>query len=299
MSMVVTAPQNRWIMASRPKTLWAAACPVMIGSAMAAEVGAFHAPSAVACVLGALLIQIGTNFANDYSDGVKGTDSGERFGPSRAVASGLIKASVMKGAVIVTFIAVFIPGMYIVYRGGPVYLVIGVTSMVSGLAYTGGPYPLGYHGLGDLFVLVFFGPVAVGGTYYLQTGDLPQVVLIAALAPGLFSVAILTVNNLRDIDGDREAGKRTLAVRFGKGIAKAQYMACTMIAAAVVPGILVAITGEHRYAFLGTAALVFCLPSYRRIFRYTDPRALNATLAATGQALLLYSVLFSAGWLLS
>ena len=131
------AKSNRWVLAARPKTLWAAVCPVMIGSAMAAEAGAFHVPSAVACLLGALLLQVGANFANDYSDGVKGTDA-NRLGPPRAVASGLISPQVMKGAVIATFMAVFVPGLYIVFRGGQVYLIIGIASIVSGLAYTGG-----------------------------------------------------------------------------------------------------------------------------------------------------------------
>lgn len=291
------ASPNRWVLAARPKTLWAAACPVMIGSAMAADAGAFHAPSAVACLLGALLIQIGTNFANDYSDGVKGTDE-DRLGPPRAVALGLISTQVMKGAVILTFMAVFVPGAYIVFRGGQVYLLIGIASIVSGLAYTGGPYPLGYHGWGELFVLVFFGPVAVGGTYYLQAEALPPEVLIASLAPGLFSVAILTVNNLRDIDGDRKAGKSTLAARFGRVFAKAEYLMCILIASIGVPAALVWYTKGHRYALLGGLVFLAALPSLRTAFLYKDPRELNRVLAQTGVLLLLFTILFSAGWLI-
>ena len=288
---------NRWVLAARPKTLWAAVCPVMIGTAMAAEVGGFHVASAVACLLGALLIQVGTNFANDYSDGVKGTDS-ERLGPPRTVASGLIKPQVMKGAIVLTFLAVWIPGLYIIYRGGWPFFVIGLASIVSGLAYTGGPYPLGYHGWGELFVLAFFGPVAVGGTYYLQTYDLPPEVLIASLAPGLFSVAILTVNNLRDIDGDREAGKKTLAVRFGRSFAKAEYLLCILIASVGVPAGLVWYTNGHRYVLLGCLVFVVALPSLRTAFLYKEPRELNRVLAQSGVLLLLFSVLFSTGWLI-
>jgi len=291
------AKSNRWVLAARPKTLWAAVCPVMIGSAMAAEAGAFHVPSAVACLLGALLLQIGANFANDYSDGVKGTDA-KRLGPPRAVASGLISPQVMKGAVIATFMAVFVPGLYIVFRGGQVYLIIGIASIVSGLAYTGGPYPLGYHGWGEVFVLAFFGPVAVGGTYYLQADALPPEVLIASIAPGLFSVAILTVNNLRDIDGDREAGKKTLAVRYGAGFAKLEYLLCVSTAAVGIPVALAWYTGGHRWALAGAAALVLGLPLLRTVFTYRDPRALNRVLAGTGLMLLIFSVAFSVGWLL-
>ena len=297
MSDDLNSQQNRWVLAARPKTLWAAVCPVMIGTAMAAEVGGLHVAAAVACLTGALLIQIGTNFANDYSDGVKGTDS-ERLGPARAVASGLIKPKVMKGAIVLTFLAVLVPGMYIIYRGGWPYLVIGLASILSGLAYTGGPYPLGYHGWGELFVLVFFGPVAVGGTYYLQVYALPPEVLIASLAPGLFSVAILTVNNLRDIDGDREAGKKTLAVRFGPWFAKAAYVLCLVAASLAVPAYLVWSTNEHRYALGGGLVLLAAVPVVAKVFTYEDPRRLNAVLAQTGILLLAFSILFSVGWLL-
>ncbi len=281
----------------RPKTLWAAVCPVMIGTAMAAEAGGLYVASAVACLIGALLIQVGTNLANDYSDGIKGTDS-ERLGPPRAVASGLIEPQVMKGAIILTFLAVGIPGLYIIYRGGWPFLVIGLASIVCGLAYTGGPYPLGYHGWGELFVLVFFGPVAVGGTYYLQTYVLPPEVLIASLAPGLLSVAILTVNNLRDIEGDHEAGKKTLAVRFGVLFAKAEYVLCILVASAGVPAALVWYTNGHRFVLLGGLAFVIALPSLRTAFLYKDPRELNRVLAQSGVLLLLFSILFSAGWLI-
>ncbi|MDK1022244.1 MAG: 1,4-dihydroxy-2-naphthoate polyprenyltransferase, partial [Candidatus Hydrogenedentes bacterium] len=288
---------NRWVLAARPKTLWAAVCPVMIASAMAAEAGAFHVPSAVACLLGALLIQIGTNFANDYFDGLQGTDQ-DRLGPPRAVASGLVKPQVMKGAFILTFMAVFVPGLYIVYRGGPIFVLIGVASILSGLAYTGGPYPLGYHGWGELLVLVFFGPVATGGTYYLQAEALPPEVLIASFAPGLFSVAILTVNNLRDIEGDREAGKKTLAVRFGGVFAKAEYLLCILVASLGVPAALVWYTKGHRYVLLGCLVFMVALPSLRTAFLFKDPRELNRVLAQSGVLLLLFSILFSAGWLI-
>ncbi len=297
MGDMTKASQNRWLVAIRPKTLWAAVCPVLVGSALAADLGAFHAPSALACLFGALLIQIGTNFANDYSDGVKGTDA-NRLGPPRAVASGLIHPQVMKGAIILTFMIVWIPGLYSVYRGGWPFLAIGIASIVSGLAYTGGPYPLGYNGLGDIFVLVFFGPVAVVGTFYLQAYTLTDTAFIASMAPGLFSVGILTVNNLRDMDGDRDAGKRTLAVRFGKTFAKLEYIACILGACFVVPAALVLRTGGHYWSLLAMAAFLPAIPAIIVVLAYTDPRMLNTTLAKTGGVLLIYSLLFSIGWTL-
>lgn len=279
----------------RPKTLPAGACPVILAAAMAAEAGQFHAPSFVACLLGALLIQIGTNFANDYSDGLRGTDA-NRMGPPRAVASGLIKPQVMKGAIILTFAAVFIPGFYIMYRGGWPYLFIGLASIASGLAYTGGPYPLGYHGWGEAFVLAFFGPVAVCGTYYLMAFDIPPEVIEASFAPGLFSVAIIVVNNLRDIDGDRAAGKHTLAARFGKGFARAAYLLSILAATLGVPAYLVFNYPGHDWVWLSAGSLLVGIPNIIATFRYTDPRQLNAVLARTGASLLVFTILFGIGW---
>jgi 1,4-dihydroxy-2-naphthoate octaprenyltransferase len=281
----------------RLKTLPAGACPVVIAAAMAAEAGHFHALPFIACLAGALLIQIGTNFANDYSDGLRGTDA-ERIGPPRAVASGRIKPQVMKGAIVLTFAAVFIPGAYITRLGGPLYLLIGVASIASGLAYTGGPYPLGYHGWGEFFVLAFFGPVAVCATYYLMAFDVPPEVIAASFAPGLFSVAILTVNNLRDIDGDRKAGKHTLAARFGKGFARAEYLVCLLAGGAGVPVYLATQTKDHPWVLLACAALLPTLPSAVTVFRATNPRQLNPVLGRTGAALVLFTVLFSIGWMI-
>ncbi len=228
---------------------------------------------------------------------MRGTDT-ERLGPPRAVASGLIKPQVMKGAVILIFVAVWIPGIYIIWRGGWPYLVIGIASIVSGLAYTGGPYPLGYRGWGELFVLVFFGPVAVCGTYFLMAFALPTPVVVASLSPGLFSVAILTVNNLRDIEGDRRAGKKTLAARFGKRFAQIEYVVCVFLAGGAVPLWLAAqeTIGPSILWALGT--LLLALPATLRVFRYEDPRALNLVLGQTGQLLMAYTLLFAIGWLM-
>ena len=281
----------------RPKTLWAGATPVLIASAMAADAGAYHTLPALAALIGALLLQIGANFANDYSDFFKGADTEERIGPVRATQAGLISPQVMKGAIIVTFAAVLLPGAYIVYRGGPVFLLIGIAGIVSGLLYTGGPRPFGYMGLGELFVLAFFGPIALGGTYYLQALELPREIAIMGLAPGLFSVAILTVNNLRDIDGDRKAGKRTLAVRFGRTFARVEYTVALLAATWGVPGYVCWKVGDHNTALIGGAALLVALPTLRVVLTKTDGESLNRALANTGKHLLLFSILFSIGWL--
>lgn len=271
--------------------------PVVIGTVMATGAGALHWPSALACLAGALLIQIGTNYANDYSDFVKGADTEDRVGPTRAVQAGLIAPGTMRRAMVLAFAFVFIPGAYILYRGGWPYLVIGLAAIASGYLYTGGPWPLGYLGLGDLFVLVFFGPVAVGGTYYLQTYALPTEVIVAGFAPGLFSVAILTVNNLRDANTDRLTGKKTLAVRFGKSFARAEYLLALLIAAEAIPFYLYNAAPSRPWVMISAAALLPAIPSIKAVLTTGDGPALNNALAGTGKTLVAFGVLFSIGWL--
>jgi len=283
-------------MAARPKTLAAGLTPVLIGTAMAGAAGGFHLASALCAALGALLIQIGTNFANDYFDFVKGTDTEERIGPKRATQAGLVSPRTMLFATVLIFALAFVPGAYLVYRGGWPILAIGIVSVICGVLYTGGPFPLGYLGLGDLFVLVFFGPVAVGGTCYVQALSLSDDVLIAGLMPGLFSTAILTVNNLRDADTDVRTGKRTLAVRFGKTFARWEYLLCIVVAGAILPVYLCIQAGGHWFALASCAALLPAVPLVRNVFTSNDGVVLNNTLAGTGKVLLLFSVLFSVGW---
>jgi 1,4-dihydroxy-2-naphthoate octaprenyltransferase len=291
-------PAKIWILAARPKTLAAGLTPVSIGSALAAGSDAFHWPAALCAALGALLIQIGTNFANDYFDFVKGTDTAVRVGPLRATQAGLVSPRTMLLATVLVFALTFVPGAYLIYRGGWPILAIGLVSVACGVLYTGGPFPLGYVGLGDLFVLVFFGPVAVGGTYYVQAQTVDATVLIAGLMPGLFSTAILTVNNLRDADTDVQTGKRTLAVRFGKAFARWEYTLCVLIAGAALPVYLCLHAGGRWAALAGCLALLPALPLIRNVFSSEDGAVLNDTLAGTGKVLLLFSVLFSVGWLL-
>lgn len=291
-------PVKTWLLAARPKTLPAGLTPVLIGAALTQGAGAFHLTAVLCAALGALLIQIGTNFANDYFDFVKGTDTEERIGPLRATQAGLVSPRTMLVATVLVFALSFLPGGYLVYRAGWPLLAIGVVSVACGVLYTGGPWPLGYLGLGDIFVLVFFGPVAVGGTYYVQALTLTPDVLVAGLIPGLFSTAILTVNNLRDADTDVRTGKKTLAVRFGKTFARWEYVVCMVLAGGVIPVYLCLHAGGHWFALAGCATLLLAVPLIRTVFTSENGEQLNDALAGTGKVLLLFSILFSIGWLL-
>lgn len=284
-----------WVLASRPKTLPAALVPVIMGTAMAYGDGVYHLPAALAALLGALLIQIATNFVNDYADFKKGTDTGERIGPLRVTQAGLVTPTQMKFAIALVFFLTVLAGLYLVYRGGWPVVIIGVLSIVSGALYTAGPYPLGYLGLGDIFVLIFFGPVALAGTYYVQALTINWIVILAGLAPGLLSVAILTVNNLRDIDGDTKAGKKTLAVRFGRNFAKNEYFYSVLLAC-LIPVMIFIITGQHKFAALAALTLFFAPGPLKAVFSQTDGPTLNNALAGTGKLLLIYGILFSIGW---
>ncbi|MDF1544847.1 MAG: 1,4-dihydroxy-2-naphthoate polyprenyltransferase [bacterium] len=286
-----------WISAARPKTLWAAVAPVLIGSAMAIEAGGAHLLSALAAGFGAVMIQIGTNFANDYFDFKTGADSGHRLGPVRATQAGLVSPSTMKRATAIAFALAFLAGMYLVYRGGWPIVIVGLLSILFGILYTAGPFPLAYTGLADPFVLIFFGPVAVGGTFFVQTISINSSVLVAGLAPGFFSVAILTVNNLRDVTSDSGNQKKTLAVRFGKTFSRFEYLICIVFAAATPVALLLTGSGKP-YSLSASLALLATIPSIRAVFRLSDSPQLNEVLASTGKLLLLYSLLFSLGWLL-
>ncbi|MBI5091177.1 MAG: 1,4-dihydroxy-2-naphthoate polyprenyltransferase [Candidatus Hydrogenedentes bacterium] len=292
------SPLEVWLLAARPKTLWASCSPVIIGGALAYGDAAWHTPSFLAALVGAVLIQIGTNFANDYFDFAKGTDTADRVGPTRATQAGLVSPAAMKRAAWIVFLLTLVPGAYIIFRGGWPFLTIGLLSILFGVLYTGGPYPLGYLGLGDILVLIFFGPVAVGGTYYLQAMTIHPLVVVAGLAPGLFSVAILTVNNLRDLDGDRVAGKRTLAVRFGRTFARFEYLLSILIGGCAIPVYLCMEAGKHYYALISVVVAVLAIPAIKTVFTSSDGRALNDVLAATGKLLLVFSILLSIGWLL-
>ena len=286
-----------WILAVRPKTLGAALAPILIGTAMAFAEGKGHAGAALAALLGALLIQIGTNFSNDYFDFIKGADTKERLGPMRATQAGLVTPEAMFRNFILVFGLAFLVGIYLVYRGGWPIVIIGILSIASGILYTGGPMPLGYMGLGDLLVLFFFGPVAVGGTFYVQSLEISEVVILAGFGPGLLATALLAVNNLRDEPTDKKVGKRTLAVSIGPGFARLEYLTSFALAL-ILPFVLAFWTGTHWLACLSVLILIPGWTAIRQIKSGVEGLELNETLAVTGKLIIIYSVLFSFGWLI-
>jgi len=248
-------------------------------------------------LIAALCIQIATNFANDYFDFKKGADTADRKGPLRVTQAGLIAPGKVLAAAIIFFFLAGLASVYLIHRAGFCILIITVTAICSGIFYTAGPKPLGYLGLGDLFVLVFFGPVAVAGTYFTQGLEMNWAVMAAGLAPGFLSTAILAVNNLRDIDTDRRAGKLTLAVRFGRSFAMTEYLFC-IIAATLTPFAVYLITDDHQGIAAASLVGFFAIPCVKAAFTHLDGPGLNKVLGQTGRLLLIYSVLFSIGWVL-
>jgi 1,4-dihydroxy-2-naphthoate octaprenyltransferase len=235
------SPLAIWLAAIRPATLWAGVTPVAVGTALAFVDGVAQWLPAVAALVGALLIQIGTNLFNDYADFVKGADTEERLGPARVTQKGWLTARQVATAAALTFGASVLVGSYLVLIGGWPIVWIGIASIACGVLYTGGPYPLGYIGLGDVFVLAFFGVVAVCGTYYVQALTVSTAAVLASLAVGALATAILVVNNLRDRFTDVKAGKRTLAVRFGGSFARVEYI--VLVAAAYLVPVAVVVSG--------------------------------------------------------
>ncbi len=284
-----------WLLASRPKTLSAAAVPVLVGTACASARGEVKWGPALAALLGALLLQIGANFANDVFDFEKGADTAERLGPTRAVQAGLISARSMRRGMLLVFGMALALGLYLTAVAGPVILLIGCASIASAIAYTGGPYPLGYHGLGDLFVFVFFGLVAVCGTAFVEIGQVPALSIACSLPVGALATAILVVNNLRDRTTDQGAGKRTLAVRFGRGFAITQYRALIAVSY-LTPVALVITQAAGPEALLPLVSLPLALKTERAVSS-TEGRALNPLLGATAKLLMIFGILFSLGLL--
>ncbi len=283
---------RRWILAARPATLTAAFVPVAVGTACAQAVGGLRWGPALAALFGAMWIQIGTNFANDVFDAEKGADTEERLGPTRAVASGLISPSEMRVAMVVAFGLATLSGVYLAWVGGWPIIAIGVASVLSGIAYTGGPYPLGYNGLGDVFVMIFFGFVAVCGTAYVQVGSVPPIAWVASVPIGSLATAVLVVNNVRDRETDVHAGKRTLAVRFGRRAAVAEY-ALLLVLAYATPLVL-AITNGPAWTLLTLITLPWALALFRQVATL-EGKPLNATLAGTAKLVLGHGCLFAIG----
>lgn len=288
--------RRAWMLAARPKTLPAAVSPVFVGTALALHDGAFRPLPALAALAGALLLQVGVNLANDYFDHVHGIDQPDRTGPVRVTQSGLIAPErVRLGMFLVLGLAALI-GVYLIVVGGWPVLAIGLASILAALAYSAGPYPLASHGLGDLAVFVFFGPVAVIGTYYVQALQVTPLAALMAVPPGLLITAILVVNNLRDITTDRRAGKRTLAVRLGEQGSRVEYI--VLLAAAYLAPLAAWLAG-----WLGAGALLswLSLPLAVILVREIgtlEGRGLNRTLAGTARLALIFSILLAVGILI-
>ena len=286
-----------WLLASRPKTLPVAIAPIIIASAMAWADGGLHLGAVSVATVCALLITIGTNFCNDYADFARGADTEDRKGPLRVTQAGLIAPKQIRGATVLVFALATVLGIYLIYRGGWPVLLIGFVSILAGISYTAGPWPYGYRGLGDVSVLIFFGPVAVGGTYYVQTLAITPEVMIAGLAPGLLATAILTVNNIRDMEEDHIAGKNTLVVRFGRKFGTGFWASCVVIASLLPLG-LVHFTDDHVWAGLAALILIPATRIYYGLVTVRDLSRLNPYLGQTALLLLGHSMLFALGWIL-
>jgi 1,4-dihydroxy-2-naphthoate polyprenyltransferase len=291
------SPFRLWFVAARPRTLPAAISPVLVGTALAASESTFR-PLAFGCALiASVFIQIGTNLSNDYSDARRGADSEDRLGPVRVTAGGLLPPRRVLWGTYVAFGIAVCAGIYLVTQAGWGLLVVGAASILAGILYTGGPRPYGYEGLGELFVFLFFGLVAVTGSYFVQTAHLEAEAFVLAVPIGLLAAAVLTVNNIRDIDTDRRVGKQTLAVKLGRRRALGLLHAMIAIGFAVVA--VAASIGELPTTSLICLLALALVPALSRTVIYkVDGESLNQALADTGRLLAAFSILLAVGLLL-
>lgn len=288
---------NAWFLAIRPRTLPAAVAPVIVGAAMAFADNGFKVFPALAALIGALLLQIGVNLANDYFDYVKGIDTSDRLGPVRVTQSGLISPDQVRAGMILVFVLAIAVGLYLVAAGGWAILLVGCAAIIAALSYSGGPYPLASHGLGDLFVFIFFGLVAVCGTYYVQTHQLTTATVLMAIPMGLLITAILVVNNLRDIKTDRKAGKNTLAVILGEQGARLEYV--LLLAVAYLLPLVFWVAGLLPAGVLLALVSLPLAISWIRVIMTSEGPILNQALAGTAKTTLIYSLLLSIGIIFS
>jgi 1,4-dihydroxy-2-naphthoate polyprenyltransferase len=283
-------------MAARPRTLPAAVAPVLVGTALAVLDDEFRPLAFVAALLGAILIQVGTNLSNDYSDARRGADTEDRLGPVRVTAGGLVPPRQVLIATYVTFALAVLVGLYLVAVAGPELLLVGAASILAGVLYTGGPRPYGYEGLGEVFVFTFFGIVAVTGSYYVHAEQLQWEAFVLAVPVGLLAAAILVVNNVRDLETDRRAGKRTLAVRLGRERTRGLYAGMLVVAYVV----LAALVGPlSPWVLLPLLSIPIAVRLARTVRSHADGPTLNQALAGTGMLQLVFCLLLSVGILLS
>ncbi len=287
-------PKNPWVMAARPATLLASVAPVLIGTASAWRDGVFAMLPFVVVLIAALAIQVGVNFANDLADAAKGADTEARIGPQRAVASGVITASDMKRGMIIAFGVAAIGGIYLIWYAGWPILVIGVISILAALGYTNGPIPYGYYGLGELFVFIFFGLVATAGTRYVFSPSVPAAVWAGGVVMGLLAAAILEANNIRDIDTDAIAGKRTLAVIMGRTRARKLY-AVTVVGAFVTIIFSVSLGFLPGMSMIALVVAPLSIPLIQTVFRETEGPPLIGVLQGTAQIQIFTGLLLSLG----
>ena len=287
-----------WLMAARPRTLPAAIAPVLVGTALAGFQHAFHPLRFLAALLGAIFIQVGTNLSNDYSDARRGADAEDRLGPVRVTAGGLVPPRQVLVATYVSFGLAVLAGIYLIVVAGWLLLVIGAASILAGVLYTGGPRPYGYEGLGEVFVFLFFGVVAVAGSYFVEVEHLDWEAFALSVPVGLLAAAILIVNNVRDIDSDRRADKRTLAVRLGRERTRIMFGA-TIALAFVLALVTWAFGPLSPWVLLSWLAIPLAVSLVRLVLSRTDGPSLNEALARSGMLQLVFCVLLSAGLLLS
>ncbi|HCD51226.1 MAG TPA: 1,4-dihydroxy-2-naphthoate octaprenyltransferase [Balneolaceae bacterium] len=287
-----------WVHSARPKTLAAAFAPVIIGAALAWHDGQFVALNSSIALICAFLIQIGTNFANDYYDFKKGADTEDRIGFVRATAAGLISPEKMLNATILSMGLAFLFGLYLIWIGGWIVLILGLLSLLFGILYTGGPFPLGYNGLGDIFVFLFFGIVAVMTTYYVNALVWSEDAFWASLAVGALSTNILVINNLRDVEQDKKAGKRTLGVLLGETALKIEYTLMVLLAYAIPPHFFVKLHFGW-WIFLPVLLLPFAMYLIYKVWFETNKSNLNKVLEQTAQFMALFGIMFTIGILLA
>ena len=283
-----------WLLAARPKTLTAALAPVVVGTALAAHDGVLAWWPALAALVGATLIQVGTNLANDYYDCVRGGDTADRVGPPRVTQAGILAPDTVKRGMWSVLAAALLVGIYLVWVGGWPIVWIGLSSLACAVLYTGGPFPLAYHGLGDVFVFVFFGLVAVSGTYYVQGLSWPPDVFLAGTALGALNTAILVANNLRDIETDGKVGKRTLAVRLGTRGSQVEYLLMLLVAF-IVPVVGWLVYGWPVASLAALLVAPLCFAPVRRVLTHTDPVQLLPALGETARVVGVYGLLLGLG----
>ncbi len=291
------SPLQVWIMACRPKTLLIALGPIILGTAIAIAHGAFHFLSMLAALLFGLCMQIGANLANDYFDFKKGADTEKRLGFPRVTQAGLVSEKAICWAMTLVFSLGLLVNCYFIARFSWPMSLLGIVSVVFAIAYTGGPFPFGYHGWGDFFAFTFFGLVACSATYYVQARTLPIDVIISSLAPSALAAAVICINNLRDIPTDILAGKKTLAVRFGAKFARREYVVLFLLAM-LVPLVIAVISPEHTPVVLASISVFFAFPLFRRLYTASSAAQLNELLVSTVKFLAIYCLIFSFGWII-